>query len=115
MPRVSASALQTLELVDKTSTVEAIRRVRLAEATAASAESLDSPHEAIVLADKVMTTAPPRPYSRRGRIPRRAARDRNGHSTALVAAECQSFLVTGTSLRKYLLQQRNLGSGLLSS
>src|SRR5262245_40544165 len=28
MPRVSASALQTLELVDKTSTVEAIRRVR---------------------------------------------------------------------------------------
>jgi hypothetical protein len=28
MPRVSASALQTLELVDKTSTVEVVRRVR---------------------------------------------------------------------------------------
>jgi hypothetical protein len=37
------------------------------------------------------TTAPPRPCSRRGRIPR-ARRARNGHSTALFAAECQSFL-----------------------
>src|SRR6266571_6941903 len=37
------------------------------------------------------TTAPPRPCSRRGRIPR-ASRAQNGHSTALVADECQSFL-----------------------
>jgi len=37
------------------------------------------------------TTAPPRPWSRRGRIPR-ARRARNGHSTALFAAECQFFL-----------------------
>jgi len=37
------------------------------------------------------TAAPPRPCSRRGRIPR-ARRARNGHSTALFANECQSFL-----------------------
>ena len=35
--------------------------------------------------------APPRPCSRRGRIPK-ASRARNGHTTALFAAECQSFL-----------------------
>ena len=37
------------------------------------------------------TTAPPRPRSRRGRIPRQS-RARNGHTTALFADECQSFL-----------------------
>src|SRR5262249_9234172 len=37
------------------------------------------------------TTAPPRPCSRRGRIPR-AWRARTGHSTVLFAVECQSFL-----------------------
>src|SRR5215831_13602629 len=39
------------------------------------------------------TTAPPRPCSRRGRIPEGAPRRaRNGRTTALFAAECQSFL-----------------------
>jgi hypothetical protein len=37
------------------------------------------------------TAAPPRPCSRRGRIPRRY-RARNGHTTALFAGKCQSFL-----------------------
>src|SRR5436190_19271329 len=38
------------------------------------------------------TTAPPRPCSRRGRIPKRALRAWNAHTTALFAYECQSFL-----------------------
>jgi hypothetical protein len=37
------------------------------------------------------TTAPPRPCSRRGRI-RGTLGARNGHTTALFAGECQSFL-----------------------
>src|SRR6516162_6339829 len=38
------------------------------------------------------TTAPPRRCSRRGRIPEGVSRARNGRTTALFAAECQSFL-----------------------
>src|SRR5262249_13632393 len=38
------------------------------------------------------TAAPPRPCSRRGRVPEDASRARNGHSTALFSNECQSFL-----------------------
>src|SRR5436190_7629499 len=38
------------------------------------------------------TTAPPRPCSRRGRIPKRALRAWNAHTTALFVYECQSFL-----------------------
>src|SRR5262249_12419344 len=40
----------------------------------------------------VTATAPPRPCSRRGRIPEGVSRAQNGHSTALFAYECQSFL-----------------------
>src|SRR5436190_20627102 len=38
------------------------------------------------------TTAPPRPCSRRGRLPKRALRAWNAHTTALFAYGCQSFL-----------------------
>ena len=37
-------------------------------------------------------TAPPRRCSRRGRIPEGVSRARNGRTTALFAAECQSCL-----------------------